>query len=71
MRELLIRQKVNNKVDEITDFIINEYQMPITAINYANRMLDFKIIHMHTHCVDTILKMVANLDVLFSKRNGS
>jgi len=24
MRELLIKQKVNNKVDEITDFIINE-----------------------------------------------
>jgi hypothetical protein len=41
MKELLIKQKVNDKVDEITDFIINEYQMPITAINYANRMLDF------------------------------
>jgi hypothetical protein len=25
MRELLIKQKVNDKVDEITDFIINEY----------------------------------------------
>ena len=24
MKELLIKQKVNNKVDEITDFIINE-----------------------------------------------
>ncbi len=41
MREILIKQKVNNKVNEITDFIINEYQMPITAINYAKRMLDF------------------------------
>ena len=48
MRELLIKQEVNNKVDEITNFIINEYQMPITAINYANRMLDF-IYELKTH----------------------
>jgi hypothetical protein len=41
MREILIKQKVNNKLDEIADFIINEYQMPLTAINYAKRLLDF------------------------------
>ncbi len=74
MRELLIKQKVNDKVDEITDFIINEYQMPLTAINYANRMLDFilelKIIHMHMLFVGNILKLAAHLDVLFLKRNG-
>jgi hypothetical protein len=74
MRDLLIKQKVNDKVDEITDFIIIEYQMPLTAINYANRMLDFilelKIIHMHMLFVGNILKIEAHLDVLFLKRNG-
>ena len=43
MRELLVKYRANNKVEEIADFIVTTYKMPLTAINYAQRIIDFML----------------------------